>query len=164
MKKIFIGLMTLVLAVMLTGCSFTEKAKEAVKKVKTPVKAELNCKQTVTQSGIGVAIDFDIEFVDNVIKDIDFSYDMDLTSYNDQQVEAVSKTDLCTVVKDAMSNYKNAFTDCNQKVENKHMIIESELDIDKIAKNQLEKMSKPEAAKEELEKEGYTCTIEKDND
>ena len=168
MKKFFIGALVFVLAIMLTGCSLTKNAKSVKntieKRIKTESKAELDCKQQVTESGLAVDIDFNVDFVNNIIKDIDFTYDMDLSSYNDQQVEAVSNTDLCTVVKDAMPTYKDAFTDCKQRVENKHILIESELDIDKIAKNQLEKMSKPEAAKEELEKEGYTCTIEKDND
>ena len=168
MKKFFIGALVFVLAIMLTGCSLTKNAKSVKntieKRVKTESKAELDCKQQVTESGLAVDIDFNVDFVNNIIKDIDFSYDMDLSSYNDQQVEAVSNTDLCTVVKDAMPTYKDAFTDCKQRVENKHILIESELDIDKIAKNALEKISKPEAAKKDLEEQGYKCTIEREDD
>ena len=168
MKKFFIGALVFVLAIMLTGCSLTKNAKSVKntieKRVKTESKAELDCKQQVTESGLAVDIDFNVDFVNNIIKDIDFSYDMDLSSYNDQQVEAVSNTDLCTVVKDAMPTYKDAFTDCKQRVENKHILIESELDIDKIAKNELEKISKPEAAKKDLEEQDYKCTIEREDD
>lgn len=168
MKKLFIGALVFVLAIMLTGCSLTKNAKSVKntieKRIKTESKAELDCKQQVTESGLAVDIDFNVDFVNNIIKDIDFSYDMDLSSYNDQQVEAVSNTDLCTVVKDAMPTYKDAFTDCKQRVENKHILIESELDIDKIAKNELEKISKPEAAKKDLEEQGYKCTIEREDD
>ena len=157
MKKFFIGALVFVLAIMLTGCSLTKNAKSVKntieKRIKTESKAELDCKQQVTESGLAVDIDFNVDFVNNIIKDIDFTYDMDLSSYNDQQVEAVSNTDLCTVVKDAMPTYKDAFTDCKQRVENKHILIESELDIDKIAKNELEKISKPEAAKKDLEEQ-----------
>lgn len=168
MKKFFIGALVFVLAIMLTGCSLTKNAKSVKntieKRVKTEDKAELDCKQQVTESGLAVDIDFNVDFVNNIIKDIDFTYDMDLSSYNDQQVEAVSNTDLCTVVKDAMPTYKDAFTDCKQRVENKHILIESELDINKIAKNELEKISKPEAAKKDLEEQGYKCTIEREDD
>ena len=168
MKKILTSFLILFVAVMLTGCSLTkqaEKTKETVqKRVESAVKTELDCKQSLTESGISIDIDFDVTFLGSLVKDIEFSYDMDLTSYNDAQIEAVSQTDLCTTVKDAMTDYKDAFIDCKQKVEDKHIIIESELDIDKIAKNELQKLQKPSTAKEELEKEGYTCTIEKDND
>ena len=159
MKKLLYGVMVLVLAVALTGCSFS---KDVVEKVKKEVKSELNCKQEMEQSGIKIAIDFNVDFLGTVIKDIDFSYDMDLTQFNDAQIEAVSKTDLCTTVKNTMSQYKEAITGCDQNVENKHMIVKLTMDINKVAETPLQKLSKPSDAKEALEKEGYTCTINKD--
>lgn len=159
MKKILYGVMVLVLGVALTGCSFS---KDVVEKVKKEVKSELDCKQSLEQSGIKIDIDFNVDFLGNVIDDIDFSYDMDLTQFNDAQIEAVSKTDLCSTVKNAMSDYKEAITGCEQNIENKHMIVELDMDVNKVAKTPFQKISKPSDAKEELEKGGYTCTLDKD--
>lgn len=150
MKKILYGVMVLVLGVALTGCSFSK------------VKSELNCKQSLEQSGIKIDIDFNVDFLGNVIEDIDFSYDMDLTKFNDLQIAAVEKTDLCSTVKSAMSQYKEAITGCEQNIKNKHIIVELDMDVNKVAKTPFQKISKPSDAKEELEKGGYTCTLDKD--
>ncbi len=112
-----------------------------------------------TQTASGVDITFNVGFKGNTIKTMDFSYDMDLTSYNDAQIEAIGKQDLCTTVKNSMAQYKDAFTDCKQNIENKHLRLSSRFDVDKIAKNQLDKMTSPEKAKEDLETQGYSCTI-----
>ena len=58
-----------------------------------------------------------------------------------------------------MSSYKDAFTDCKQNITDKHLKVSSVLDVDKIAKNILDKMTTPAKTKKELEKEGYKCTV-----
>ena len=117
-------------------------------------------KLVCTQNQSGVDIEFNIGFKGNVVTDMDFNYDMDLSSYNDTQIEAIGKQDFCTSVKESMSEYKDAFTDCDQMIdESKHLKVNAVLDVDKVAKNALEKMGTPEATKEELEGQGYTCTL-----
>ena len=135
----FVGVCAFLLVV--TGCS----AK----------KAKLVC----TQTSSGVDITFNVGFKGNTIDAMDFDYDMDLSSYSDEQISLLEGQDFCTSVKSAMSDYKDAFTNCEQDISNKHLKVSSVLDVDKVAKNVLDKMSTPERTKKELEKEGYTCTI-----
>ena len=142
-NKIILGLSLVVSTIVLTGC------------VAKP--AKLVCTQTTS----GVDITFNVDFKGKTIKNMDFSYDMDLSKYSDAQIKAVGKQDFCTRVKNSMIGFKDAFTDCNQSIEDKHLKVASKMDIDKIAKNYLEKMTTPEAAKKQLEASGYKCTIEK---
>lgn len=140
MKK---GIVSMLLAVviLLTGCS-----------AKT---SKLVCTQSVS----GVDIEFNIGFKGKIIDTMDFNYDMDLSKYTDTQISAIEKQDYCTIVKNAMSTYKEAFTDCKKEVVDKHLRVYSVLDIDKLTSSVLDKMTSDKAAKEELEKQGFTCTI-----
>lgn len=117
-------------------------------------------KLVCTQNTSGVDITFNIGFKGNTIQSMDFSYDMDLSKYNDTQIAAVEKQDFCSIVKTSMSEYKDAFNECKQTIEEKHLKVNADLEVDKIAKNFLQKMSSPEDSKTELEKQGYSCTIE----
>lgn len=128
-------------AFLATGCSQKE--------------AKLVCTQTTS----GVDIEFNVGFKGNTIETMDFNYNMDLSSYTDTQISYVEKQDFCATVKSSMSEYKDAFTSCNQEIVDKQLKVNSELDVDKIANNVLEKMTSPKKAKAELEAEGYTCTI-----
>ncbi len=128
---------------LLSGCGLTKESK-------------LLCKTTAS----GVDVQFNVDFVGQKISGMNIVYDMDLSKYNDTQIEAVGKQDFCSVVKTSMSQYKDAFTNCNQGIENKKLHVTASLDINKIAKNELEKFSSVEAAKEGLEAVGYTCTVE----
>ena len=142
MKKI--GLFVLfagVLLVTVTGCGKKE--------------TKLVC----NQESSGVDVIFNVEFTNNVIEDMDFSYNMDLSSYNDTQIKAIEKQDFCTIVKSYLSSYKNAFEDCKQSVKEKQLKVSADLDVDKLTANAIDKKSTPEEAKKALEKEGYTCKI-----
>lgn len=143
MKKRSIVLVATVFALVLfvTGCGSKE--------------ATLVCTQTTS----GVDITFNVGFKGNTITTMDFDYDMDLSKYSDTQIDAIGKQDFCTSVKNSMGSYKDAFTDCKQDITDKHLKVSSVLDVDKIAKNVLDKMTSPENAKKELETEGFTCTI-----
>lgn len=145
MKKSKFILLSVITCVILisTGCSQKE--------------SKLKCTQTAS----GVDINFNVSFKGRLIETMDFDYDMDLSKYSDVQIEAIGKQDFCSNVKSSMSQYKNAFTDCKQEITDKHLKVYSVLDVDKIAKNLLDKMSSAEAAKKELEKQGYKCTITK---
>ena len=142
-KIIIVGLLSLVL-LCTTGCLNSKKEKKLI------------C--AITSSGVDITLN--VGFEGNMVKTMDFKYDMNLSSYSDAQISAVEKQDFCSIVKKTMSGYENAFTDCNQKVEDKHLLVNSELDVDKVATNVLDKMGSPEKTKEELEKSGYTCEIQ----
>ena len=114
---------------------------------------------TCTQSKSGVDITFNVGFEGSTITTMDFAYDMDLSSYSDTTLKYLEKQDWCATVKSSMSEYKDAFTDCKQSLENKKLNVSSTLNVDKIAKSVLGKMKSSKAAKKELEAEGYTCTI-----
>ena len=143
MKKGILLSLLLAVVVISTGC-----AKKDVKLV-------------CTQTASGVDVTFNVDFSGKVITNMDFAYDMDLSSYSDAQVEAIGKQDFCSRVKSSMSTFKDAFTDCKQEISSKHLNVKAELDVDKVAKSYLNKITKPESAKAELEKVGYTCTIQK---
>jgi hypothetical protein len=115
------------------------------------------CKQNTS----GVDITFNVGFKGNIVETMNFKYDMDLSKYSDMQIEAIEKKDFCEVVKGSMSGYKDAFNNCNQKVEDKHLLVISDLDVDKVAKEEPDKMGSPKETKNALEKQGYECTIEK---
>lgn len=143
MKKGILLSLLLAVVVLSTGC-----AKKDVKLV-------------CTQTASGVDVTFNVDFSGKVITNMDFAYDMDLSNYSDAQVEAIGKQDFCSRVKSSMSTFKDAFTDCKQEISSKHLNVKAELDVDKVAKSYLNKITKPENAKAELEKVGYTCTIQK---
>ena len=113
----------------------------------------LVCKQTAS----GVDIQFNVGFKGNMVSSMDFSYDMDLSSYSDLQINAIKGQDFCNVVKSSMSEYSNAFTNCNQNIEDKHLKVSAAFDVNKITKNVLDKFTSPKATKTELEKQGYVC-------
>ena len=140
-SKLVLLVVALVTAVVLTGCGNQEKM--------------LVC----TQKASGVDIEFNVGFKGKVIKSMDFNYDMDLSKYSDTQISAIEKQDFCNIVKRSMSQYKDAFTSCNQKVASKHLKVDATLDVNKVAKSVSDKLTTPEKTKEELEKQGYKCTI-----
>lgn len=118
-------------------------------------KSTLKC----TQSTNGVDIVFNVGFDGNTISSMDFSYDMDLSSYPEESLSYIDKQDWCSLVKDSMSEYKNAFTNCKHERNDKALHVSATLDVDKIAKNVLSKMSTPKATKKGLEEQGYKCNI-----
>ena len=142
MRKNFLLIFSIViLAVFVTGCG---------------KKSTLKC----TQSSNGVDIIFNVGFDGNTISTMDFSYDMDLSSYPEESLSYVDKQDWCSLVKDSMSEYKSAFTNCKHERNDRNLHVSATLDVDKIAKNVLSKMSTPEATKKGLEEQGYKCNID----
>ncbi len=141
--KRILGISLVGVLFLLSGCGLTKESK-------------LLCKTTAS----GVDVQFNVDFVGKKIDGINIVYDMDLSKYNDTQIEAVGKQDFCSVVKSSMSQYKDAFMNCNQGIENKNLHVTAGLDVDKIAKNELEKFASVDDAKKSLEAVGYTCTIE----
>ena len=141
MRKMLIGV-SLIALTLTTGC-FASKEKNLV------------CTTNVS----GIKIEFNIKFKGNIVKNMDFSYDMDLSSYSESQIDLVKAKDFCPTIKQSMPDYSFAFKDCNQKLENKHLIVASEIDVDKIANSTKDKMGSPTKTKEALEKTGYSCSF-----
>ena len=117
---------------------------------------KLVCKQTEK----GVDIQFNVGFKGNKIETMDFSYDMDLSSYNDAQINSIKNEDLCGAIKTSMSEYSKAFTGCKQNIVDKHLRVDAEFDVDKLTNSVLDKYASPNAAKAELEKQKYVCEFE----
>ena len=139
MKKGLLFVATFALVLLLAGCGSSKSTK-------------LVC----TTSSSGVDITFNIGFEGNKVTSMDFSYDMDLSSYNDTQIAAVKGQDFCEIVKSSMSSYANAFTSCKQDVVSKHLKVDSVLDPAKVSDGALVNSS-VEDAKKGLESQGYTC-------
>lgn len=137
--KIFVALFTLL--VLASACA--------------PKESKLECTQTTS----GVDVGFNVDFKGNMISDINITYDMDLSKYNDTQIKAIGKQDYCKIVKNAMSEYEKGFNNCTQNVENKKLNVKANIDINKINKKVLGNMQKPDDAKKEIEDQGYKCTL-----
>ena len=140
MKKAGLVLTVALMTLLISGCGKTQK---------------LSC----VQSPEGVNIEFNIGFKGKTIQTMDFNYDYDISALSDNDKESVKKQDFCVQVKEAMKDYKDAFTNCKSNVVKDHLTVSAILDINKIAKNALQKMTSIENAKTELEKQGYSCTI-----
>jgi len=141
-KFIFVGILATG-ALLFTGCT----AKES----------KLICTKTVDDE----IRYYNIIFKGNIINEITWSNDKDLSKYTDLQIEAIDKIDFCTKYKDTLTENKEAFINCEQTINNKTLKIKANFDINIIAKKEKDKMTTPEKGKENLEKDGYTCTIEK---
>lgn len=137
-KVLLVGLF-LGLSLALTGCN------------------EKNKTLTCTMSQSGVDVEMVVDFKGDTVNDIKFSYDMNLSSYSDTQIEAIGEQDFCSRVKLAMSTLKDAFGNCKQEIKSKHLRVSASLDPDKLKDAGFSKDSSPKEAKESLEKQGYTC-------
>ncbi len=143
MKKGILFSVAVVCLLLLAGCGNS--------------KSKLNCKMTVS----GVDIDLNVGFTGNNIDAMDLKYYMDLSSYSDIQVDAIKKQDFCNSVKNVMGDLKESFSNCKQNVEDKKLSVTADFDIDKISDDKKKKMQSPDDAKNDLEKTGYKCTLEK---
>lgn len=120
-------------------------------------KSTLKC--NMSQSGVDV--NFNVGFKGNKIDNMSLQYLMDVSSLSDSEVSALKGQDLCSGLKEDIDEFKEAFTDCKQNLEDKKLSIDATFDVNKIAGDQLSKMQTPEDAKKDLENSGYTCKIEK---
>ena len=137
MKK-YLSLLFVAIAVLcLTGCGNKP--------------ASLVCSKTSGSNKIILTSNF----VGNNLKSMGLAYDVDYSKYSDTFVTAVEKQDFCKKVSSLM--YKYTLVDCKQKVENKHMIVTSGIDMSKFTKE--ETTGSPALTKEAMEKQGYTCEL-----
>ncbi len=155
MKKSLLFL-AIVLTFVLTGCGNDNSNPlniEDNKKVDN--KQHLICSQKVQTVDVDMIADFD----DDVLTYLGLKYEMDLSSYTDIQIDAIKAQDMCTTVKQTMSSYTNAFTNCKQSIENKNLIITADFDLDKLITGDIKKEAKISDVKSGLESQNYTCTI-----
>ena len=137
MKKLVL-VSAVITILLLTGCDKVER---------------LVCSQKVQM----VDVDMIADWKNDELNYLGLKYTMDLSGYTDTQVEAVNKKDMCEVVKNAMSSYASAFTNCKQNLENKNLVITADFDIDKMPNSAIGRKSTKEEAITQLEKQGYTC-------
>ena len=147
MKK-YLFVIGLSCLLVLTGCGKKEK--------------RLVCSQKVSSSGVEVNVDMIADFKEDNLDYLGLKYTMDLSAFNDDQIDAVAKQDMCANVKASMaaSGLGEAFTNCKQGVNNKILEITADFDLDKMVGDDLSKKTTVEEATKELEKQGYTCKVQ----
>lgn len=116
---------------------------------------ELVCSQKVSV----VDIDMIADFNDDKIESLELKYTMDLSSYSDEQISAISGQNMCSSVKSAMSDYTDAFTNCKQNIENKILVITADFDINKMGGADITSKTNIEDAKKAFESQNYTCVL-----
>jgi len=137
MKKI--GLFSLLfICLLLVGCSSTKRVV---------------CNQKVSV----IDVDMIMDFKDDVISYMGLKYTMDLSSYSDEQINLIKEQNICDTVKQSMSAYADAFTNCKQNIDNKKLLVTADFDIDKIPGSAEGKKESMDQAIKELEAQGYTC-------
>ena len=148
MKK-YLFVIGLSCLLVLTGCGKKEEKR-------------LVCTQKVSSSGVEVNVDMLADFKGDNLDYLGLKYTMDLSEYNDVQIDAIAKQDMCSVVKTSMtaSGLGEAFTNCKQGVNNKVLEITADFDLDKMVGDDLSRKTSVEEATKELEKQGYTCKVQ----
>ncbi len=141
MKKIALVTFGIIMILCLSGCGG--------KRVK------LEC----IQKKSGFDTEYNVGFKGKTVGSIDFNYKYDLAGYAAKDIETMKKQDFCEVIKNTMQDYKDAFKSCNFKFEPDYLIITADIDINKIAKDNKSKTASVEDTKNDLEKQGYSCTI-----
>ena len=133
-------LMFLIIVLVTSGCGNTKN---------------LICTKKVNKS----SVEYNIKYKDNNIKTMKFYYNMDLTSYSNKQISMVQKQDFCSKLKDNMKTFKDAFNNCKQEIVDEHLKVTTNIDISKISKTTLDKISTSDKTKSLMEKQNYKCTI-----
>lgn len=136
-KKILSLVLVLGTIFVLTGCG---KASTIV------------CSQKVGS----INVEINADFTGNKVKRMGLKYVMDNSKYSDTYAETIAKQDLCKTVKSSMSS-QFELVDCKQSVDGKVVTITSDIDITKMKSSSL--TGSPAATKTELEKQGYSCTL-----
>ena len=116
---------------------------------------KLVCKRNMNNS----SFEYSMEFKDDSIKTMNLYYDMDLTSYSNRQISMVEKQDFCSKLKDNMKSFKDAFNNCKQEIIDEHLRVTANIDVSKISKTTLEKISTSDKTKSLMEKQNYKCSV-----
>ena len=152
MRKILFALPTIV--ILLTGCKKIEDA------LMTTVDENIEQRLVCSQKFENVDASMNAIFKGDELTYFGITYQMDLSSHKDKEIEVMKKQDMCAVVKKSVSTYTNAFTNCKQSLDDKSLVITADFDIDKIGS---EDKIKPDLndIKEGLESQNYSCTVNK---
>ncbi len=86
-------------------------------------------------------------------------YELDLSQYNDIQIEAVGKQDFCNTLKTSLTQYGDAFNNCRQEIVNKKLFVRTDIEISKLSDGVQDSMTTLENAKKSMESASYTCTV-----
>ena len=143
MKKVCLILVAVMMMFLVSGCGKTQV---------------LTCVQTPE----GTVAKFEMTFKGDVVKKMHYDYDTDLSDtekYTDQIIEAFKKQDFCSMTKENLSTYKEAFGDCKQEIKDRHLILSADFDSAKVVGSDSAKKVTIETAKAEFEAQGFTCTI-----
>ena len=150
MRKVLLFSLVFI-TLLVTGCG--EGNNSLFPKVENT--KHLVCSQKVQTVDVEMLADFE----DDVLTSLGLKYEMDLKAYTDAQIEVINKQDMCKTVKQSMSSYSNAFTNCKQSIENKVLIITADFELDKLAIGDIKKEAKIDDIKAGLEKQNYSCEV-----
>lgn len=167
MKKISLIVLVCLMTVLLTGCKLRDTIKKIMVEASNNTEEKDTKKEEIAEEKViclqkqdQIDITFTVTFKATQMTAIDLTYDMDLSEYSDDQINSLRDTDFCTPVQNAMGKYKDAFENCITTIENKNLHLSADFSIDKLEESELNTMSTPKKAKEDLETQGYTCTIQ----
>lgn len=159
MKKVLLFSLVII-ASFITGCGNNNGTNplDNINSLDVVSKEErLVCSQKVQTVDVNMIADFK----EDELTYLGLKYEMDLSNYNDIQINAIKAQDMCGTVKQSMSGYTDAFTNCKQGVENKVLVITADFDLDKLIVGDIKKEAKIEDVKAGLESQNYSCTINK---
>ena len=140
MKKICLVAVSAFMILMLCGCGKTQV---------------LSC----TQTPEGTVAKFEMTFKGEVVKKMHYDYDTDLSTFSDETIDAFKKQDFCSMTKENLSQYKDAFDGCKQEIKDKHLILSAEFDVTKVSGEEAGKKVTIEETKVQFEAQGFACTI-----
>ena len=139
MKKLYFFSALLIVTLLVTGCGSSKR---------------IVCSQKVSI----VDVDMIIDYENDKLSAMGLKYTMDLSDYNDEQINQVTSQNLCSSVQAAMSTYSDAFTNCKQNMEGKTLVITADFILEKLPGYQKGVDEKMEDAIKGLEAQGYKCT------
>ena len=164
MKKVAIGL--IIIGLIMMGSGFYLMTKESTKKetdntekTKNSNKKVLSCSKVDSSDDFYGISTISLTYDNEDIASITMVLDIDLSAYNDEVVEKFSEMDLCNEMKDSISSFQGATKSCDQKVEDKHIIVNIDIDIDKISESEKATINNIDATKVKFEDDDYKCSI-----
>lgn len=106
-----------------------------------------------------VAATLNVVFKDDKLNKMDFVYNVDLATYEENEIEMYKAADLCSLISPSFGDMADAIENCKQNVDNKSAKITADFNIKKLSEEDL-KVNNSDEAKKTLEDAGYTCKYE----
>ena len=119
----------------------------------------LKCTVSTDEYDLNLIYGFD----GRILKTMGLQYIIDVSAYSDKEIKLLEQQDYCNYIKlhENFIEFSEAFEKCEQKLDNKKIVIDADFDINKVPSEELSKMQSYHDAKKELESSGYKCTLEK---